>query len=135
MLRLGLGILSLLFVVFQVLRALIVGALAKRRPHGAEGVLMGAASGFTSTIAHAGGPPVTIYLLPQQLPRDLYVGTTVILFASMNQIKLIPYIGLDILRLEHLVTIAVLAPLGYVGVKLGIFLNQRFTDRWFKFIV
>lgn len=134
-LQIGLGVLSLAFVIFQALRALIMGVIAKRTPHSVEGVFMGAVSGFTSTLAHAGGPPATIYLLPQQLPRDLYVGTTVILFAAINQIKLIPYIGLDILRAEHLITIVVLAPLSYVGVKLGIFLNTRFTDKWFNRIV
>ncbi len=134
-LQIGLGTLSLFFVAFQALRALILGALTKRRPHGAEGIFMGAISGFTSTLAHAGGPPVTIYLLPQKLPRNLFVGTTVILFAAINQMKLIPYLGLDILRTEHLVAIAILTPLSYAGVKLGIFFNRRFTDRWFNLIV
>ena len=78
---------------------------------------------------------MTIFLLPQQLERSLFVGTTVIFFAAINQIKLIPYFGLDILRVEHLLTIAVLSPLSYVGVKLGIFLNQRFTDMWFNRLV
>ena len=96
---------------------------------------MGAISGFTSTLAHAGGPPATIYLLPQKLPRDIFVGTTVMFFAAVNQIKLIPYIGLELLSVGHLGTIAILAPLSYVGVKLGIFLNSRFTDLWFNRIV
>ena len=96
---------------------------------------MGAVAGFTSTLAHAGGPPATIYLLPQQLERRLFVGTTVIFFAAINQIKLIPYLGLHILGMEHLVTIAILSPLSFVGVKLGIFLNQRFTDLWFNRVV
>jgi uncharacterized protein len=135
MLQTGLGILCLVFVLFQATRVMIMGVLTRRHPHAAEGVLMGAVAGFTSTLAHAGGPPATIYLLPQQLDRRLFVGTTVIFFAAINQIKLIPYIGLDILGLKHLVTIAILAPLSYVGVKLGIFLNGRFTDLWFNRVV
>ena len=134
-LQIGLGVLSLIFVLFQILRALILGVMAKRQPPAAEGVVMGVVSGFTSTLAHAGGPPVTIYLLPQQLERSLFVGTTVIFFAVINQIKLIPYFGLEILRLEHVMTIAVLSPLSYIGVKLGIFLNKRFTDVWFNRVV
>lgn len=135
MLQIGLGALCLFFVLFQILRALIMGALSKRHPHAAEGVMMGAVSGFTSTLAHAGGPPATIYLLPQKLERSIYVGTTVMFFAAINQIKLIPYLGLDILRTEHLIVIAILAPLSYVGVRIGIFLNKRFTDVWFNRIV
>jgi len=135
MLQMGLGVLCLVFVLFQATRAMIMGVLTKRNPHGAEGVLMGAVAGFTSTLAHAGGPPATIYLLPQQLERRLFVGTTVIFFAAINQIKLIPYLGLHILGIEHLVTIAILSPLSFVGVKLGIYLNQHFTDLWFNRVV
>ena len=58
-----------------------------------------------------------------------------IFFASINQIKLIPYFGLGILRVEHLMTILCLAPLSYIGVKLGIYLNRRFSEVWFNRIV
>ena len=134
-LQIGLGILAALFVLYQLGRGALTAAIARRHPHTAEGVLMGMVSGFTSTLAHAGGPPATIYLLPQKLPREIFVGTTVVFFASINQIKLIPYIVLDLLTIGHLGTIAVLAPLSYVGVKIGIFLNARFTDLWFNRIV
>ena len=134
-LQIGLGVLATLFVIYQLIRGALSEVIQKRHPHAAEGVLMGAISGFTSTLAHAGGPPATIYLLPQKLPREIFVGTTVVFFAAVNQIKLIPYIGLDLLTIGHLGTIAVLAPLSYVGVKLGIFLNARFTDLWFNRIV
>ena len=77
-LEVGLGALALVFVLFQVGRSFVLGAAQKRHPGQAEGVLMGAFSGFTSTIAHAGAPPVVVYLLPQQLPRQQFVGTTVV---------------------------------------------------------
>ena len=134
-LQIGLGILAALFVIYQLVRGALVKAIEKRHPHAAEGILMGVISGFTSTLAHAGGPPATIYLLPQKLPREIFVGTTVVFFAIVNQVKLIPYIGLDLLTIGHLGTILVLAPLSYVGVKIGIFLNSRFTDVWFNRIV
>ena len=134
-LQVGLGVLSVLFVCFQIGRSLILGMLEGRRPPAIEGVVMGAVSGFTSTLAHAGGPPASIFLLPQKMERDLYVGTTVIFFAAINQIKLIPYFSLGLIQSGHLMTILVLAPLSYVGVKLGIYLNQRFTEVWFNRLV
>ncbi len=134
-LQVGLGVLASFFVLYQLVRGFLTEAIEKRHPHGAEGILMGALSGFTSTLAHAGGPPATIYLLPQKLPREIFVGTTVVFFAAVNQMKLIPYIGLDFLTVDHLGTIAVLAPLSYVGVRIGIFMNSRFTDVWFNRIV
>jgi uncharacterized membrane protein YfcA len=129
--KMGIGALAVLFVVIQVGRSLIFGALNEQRPPRAMGWLMGAIGGFTSTIAHAGGPPVTIYLVPQKLPREQFVGTTAILFAIINLVKLVPYYYLDLLRVSNITTILVLAPLAYVGVRLGVFLNQRFTDKWF----
>ena len=134
-LEVGLGGLALLFVCFQLGRAVIMGALEKRRPGVFEGTLMGAAAGFTSTIAHAGAPPVTVYLLPQQLPRNIFVGTTVIFFASINLLKLPPYWGLGLFHSDILVTTLLLAPLAYVGVKLGVFLNERFSDAWFNRVI
>jgi len=134
-LQLGIGLLALSFVLFQTFHAVILGVLEKRRSPPAEGILMGAISGFASTLAHAGGPPVAMYLLPQKLSRDLFVGTTVIFFAAINLIKLIPYSLLGLFKAGNLVTILLLAPLTYVGVRLGIYLNRRFTDLWFNRVV
>jgi len=134
-LEVGLGCLALVFVCFQVGRAAILGALQQRHPGRLEGALMGAVSGFTSTIAHAGAPPVVIYLLPQQFPRQIFVGTTVIFFASLNLLKLPPYWGLGLFHADILKTALVLAPLAYVGVKLGVFLNERFSDVWFNRVI
>jgi len=134
-LQLAIGLVALSFVLFQAFRAIVLGVLEKRRPHAVEGVLMGTIAGFTSTLAHAGGPPVVMYLLPQKLPRHLFVGTMVILFAIINLIKLIPYHSLGLLRVGNLMTIMLLAPLTYVGVRLGLYLNSRFTDLWFSRVV
>ena len=134
-LEFGIGALALAFVVFQAVRARLLGALQRRRPAAAEGVIMGAISGFTSTLAHAGGPPVSIFLLPQKLPRQLFVGTTVVFFASLNLIKVPPYFYLGLLKPANLTITLLLSPLCFVGVRLGIYLNRHFTDKWFNRIV
>jgi uncharacterized protein len=134
-LQAAIGCLAIFFVAFQALRPFFLGALEKRRPSGAEGVAMGAAAGFFSTLAHAGGPPLVIYLLPQRMPKEVFVGTTVIFFAVINLLKLVPYQALGLFKMTHLTTILVLAPLAYVGVRLGVFMNRRFTDLWFNRVV
>jgi uncharacterized protein len=131
-LKMGIGILSVAFVIFQLARSAILGAIEKYRPHAAEGVVMGAIAGFTSTLAHAGEPPVAIYLLPQKLSPALFVGTTVIFFAFTNVVKLIPYGMLGLLKAGNLITIALVSPLCYIGVKLGIHLNRFFSETWFQ---
>ena len=134
-LKLILGIVSLTFVAYQVARSLILGALLKSKPPAWAGVLLGGAAGFTSTLAHAGGPPATIYLLPQQLPRNIFVGTSVIFFFTLNIVKLIPYAALGLLRVGNISTILLLAPLTFAGVQLGVWLNRRFSDRYFTYVI
>ncbi len=111
------------------------GAVATKQLPFAVGVVLGTLAGFISTLAHAGGPPVTIYLLPQKLPRQLFVGTTVIFFTVVNLIKLIPYSLLGLIRVGNLSTTLLLTPLCFLGVWLGLWLNQRFSDIWFNRLV
>jgi uncharacterized membrane protein YfcA len=134
-LKLVLGIVSIIFVVYQVSRSLIIGALTKNRPPVLAGVILGGLAGFTSTLAHAGGPPATIYLLPQQLPRHIFVGTNVLFFFILNVVKLVPYSALGLLRVGNISTILILAPLTFLGVQMGVWLNRRFSDHWFTYII
>ncbi len=75
--------------------------------------------GFTSMIAHAGGPPFQIYVMPQRLPRDVFVGTGAIFFALMNWIKVPPYIALGQFSAENLSTAAVLFPVAIASTWRG----------------
>lgn len=134
-LRLGIGSLTMVFVLFQAARGYIFGYLGQHRPGRLEGLAMGAVTGFTSTIAHAGGPPLTVYLLPQKFSKQIFVGTSAVFFAVTNAVKLIPYAGLGLLRTTEVMTIVLLAPLCYVGVRLGVYLNRRFSETWFARVV
>ena len=99
--------------------SLLVGInFAKALALGADAIAAGAAGGFTSFIAHAGGPPISIYLLRRPLDRTDFVATTVLLFAAINYVKLLPYGWLGQLSAENLATSLVLAPLAPVGVDL-----------------
>lgn len=82
-------------------------------------------SGFTSFLAHAGAPPVMIYLLPKQLDKRLMVGTVTLFFAIVNYVKLVPYAALGLLDATNLGTSLVLSPLAVIGVKLGIYLHDK----------
>ncbi len=134
-LQIGIGLLALVFVAFQLGRAFIFGAIEGRRFPTPIGSLLGGVAGFTSTLAHAGGPPVVIYLLPQKMARNVFVGTTVLIFMTINLVKLIPYSMLGLLRVGNLLTIVILAPLIYVGVRLGIYLNKHFSEKWFNVVI
>jgi hypothetical protein len=135
LLRRALGLFAVLFVIYQVGRSALLGALEGHRPGRPVGVFLGVLSGFGSTLAHAGGPPATMYLLPQKLPRQLFAGTTVWFFTAVNLIKLVPYGALGLLRMGNLVTILLLAPVAFIGVRLGIYLNRNFDELWFNRVI
>ncbi len=108
------------------------GTEAPPRERGAlSGWLWGSLAGFTSTVAHAGGPPMSVHLLPQRLDRTVYVGTTVLVFTALNYVKLAPYAWLGQLRVENLATALVLAPAAPVGIRLGRYLHDRVDDEPF----
>lgn len=135
LLKRALGLVAILFVVYQAGRNALLGALEAHRPNRLVGVFLGGLAGFGSTLAHAGGPPVTMYLLPQRLPRQIFAGTTIWFFTAVNLMKLVPYSALGLLRTGNLLTILLLAPAAVVGVRLGVWLNRRFDEVWFNRVI
>lgn len=92
-------------------------------------------SGFTSFIAHAGGPPVQMYLLPQRLDKALFMGTTVWFFFLVNYAKLAPYAWLGQFSGVNLASSAVLLPLAPIGIWAGVYLNRRVSQEAFYRII
>ena len=99
-----------------------------------KGLFWSACAGVTSTIAHAGGPPLSIYLLPQRLDKAVLVGTTVIFFAVINVVKLVPYAWLGLFDARNLLTSAALTPLAPLGIWLGVTLMRRMSERAFYLV-
>src|SRR5437868_12612187 len=83
------------------------------------GSLFGVATGFTSQIAHAGGPPFQMWVMPRRLPRDAFVGTTAIFFAVLNWIKVPAYAALGQFSRDNLLTALVLLPLAVAASLAG----------------
>ncbi len=74
-------------------------------------------------------------MLPQGLSKELYTGTSVMFFASVNAIKLIPYGMLGQLSVTNLSVSAMLLPLVPVGVFLGVWINRRLREDLFFSII
>jgi uncharacterized membrane protein YfcA len=100
-----------------------------------RGGFWGAVSGLTSTIAHAGGPPLAVYLYPLRLDRGALAATTVVFFGVMNYVKLVPYFFLGQLSATNLLSSLLLLPLAPLGVRMGVWLAKRMSDRWFYRII
>ncbi|PJC86812.1 hypothetical protein CSW98_07405 [Vibrio sp. HA2012] len=79
-------------------------------------------SGISSTMIHAGGGPISMYLLPKKLDKSILVATMAVFFAIMNLIKLIPYSYFGQFDSQNMMTSLLLMPLAPVGVRMGIHL-------------
>lgn len=94
----------------------------------------GAGAGFTSTLAHAGGPPIMIYLLRRDHVRQKFVATAVFFFAVINLAKVPFFLGLGLIRAETLLMSAILLPLVPLGVWSGTRILSKLPDRLFYLI-
>ncbi len=126
-LRVGLGVISILFLVFQLARARGWTPEIRGR-RGARAAFWGAACGFTSTISHAGGPPIAIYLLGERVEKTVYQASTVLIFWAVNLMKLGPYAAVGVFTRETLTLSAAMAPVAVVGVLIGVWAHRRVPE-------
>lgn len=127
-LRIGLGLISILFLVFQIARARGWSPEVRGR-RGLRAAIWGAACGFTSTISHAGGPPIAIYLLGERVEKTVYQASTVLIFWAVNLMKLGPYAAVGVFSRETLTLSATMAPFAVVGVLIGVWAHKRVPER------
>lgn len=100
-------------------------SMRRRAPGPIAGTICGLVSGFTSTLAHAGGPPFAVYIYSQGLDKSMIVATSAMFFCLGNYAKLIPYYFLGQLNPASLYTSLLFAPLAPLGVWLGVWLHDR----------
>jgi uncharacterized membrane protein YfcA len=99
------------------------------------GTFWGAVCGFTSMIAHAGGPPFQIYVMPQRLPPQVFVGTGALFFAMLNLAKVAPYIALGQFTTQNLSASAALFPVAILSTIAGVWLVRRVPAERFYTII
>lgn len=127
--RICVGLIAVTFSLYAVLKPKGQKNHIKNNP--ILGAIAGAVAGFTSFIAHAGGPPFQAYAIPQELEKRTYAGTAVIFFAVINFVKLVPYAWLGQFDKTNLTTSLILIPLAPVGVLMGVWLLKRINQAVF----
>jgi len=95
------------------------------------GLIGASVAGFTSFVAHSGGPPISMYLLRRPLDRTDFAATSIVFFAVVNYVKLVPYTWLGQFDSDNLATSAALVILAPIGVLIGVWLHRRVSDRFF----
>lgn len=132
MIRFVVGAVAIVFVgrwLYQQYRDR--GAIEKKPPNRVAAGFWGAVAGFTSFVAHAGGPPYQVYTLPLGLDPKVFTGTSVIFFAITNAVKLIPYFALGQFDTTNLEASAILMPLALVSTLVGAFIVKRMRPELF----
>jgi uncharacterized membrane protein YfcA len=133
--RLAVGLISIGFVVFMLLRDRLKGDTAAPADV-APGVFWGALAGFTSFVSHAGAPPVMVYVMPQKLSPRIFAGTLTMFFASVNLLKVPPYFLLGQFSRANLAASATLIPLAIAATFAGVWLVRRISaDRFYNAVL
>jgi uncharacterized protein len=123
----GVGLIGLSFCA-TALRA----RLAPPRAAAADlprGFVWGAVLGFVSFISHAGAPAFQVYVQPQRLPKVTYAGTSAIVFAAVNGMKLVPYWAIGQFSAANLQLSLALCVPALVGTQVGKHVVRRVSQR------
>jgi uncharacterized protein len=99
------------------------------------GVFWGGVSGFTSQIAHAGGPPFQVWALTRNFPQLTYAGTSGIFFAIINWAKVPAYAALGQFTWANMQLTLAFLPLAVLSTMLGVILVKRVSPARFQLAV
>jgi uncharacterized protein len=130
-LNLCIGLIAVAFVVFQFVKDWMFRAEGAFQPTLASGLPFGFGAGVTSTIAHGAGPLVMMFLVPQKLPKEIFVGTMVLIFTWINWIKIPFFAVAKVITPETLLTGLIYSPLVPLGVWLGVWMNRKMSEKFF----
>lgn len=122
------GIVGVFTLLFLAQRMLFPPRADSPPPPRWVGALLTIMSGFTSFIAHAGGPPINAYAIPLRLSPLRFSATMAVFFFCVNLSKWIPYAWLGLLDTRNLATSLVLLPAAPVGVWMGVRVARRISQ-------
>lgn len=129
--RVLIGVLSLLFVFYQLAKARGWLKVSAASVPGYMAYFWGCVAGFTSFVSHSGGPPVMIYMFGRNLGKSEFLATTVVTFWAINLLKFPPYIALGFYSGGASWLMLWLLPFALIGVRLGLWAVHRLSDRGF----
>ena len=119
------GIVGVFTLLFLAQRLLFPPQVDSAPPPRWLGAILTATSGFTSFIAHAGGPPISAYVIPLRLSPLKFTATMAFFFFVINLAKWIPYAWLGLLDTRNMATSLVLLPIAPIGVLVGVRLARH----------
>ena len=129
------GIVGVLTLLFLAQRLVFPPRSDSPPPPRWVGGILTTASGFTSFVAHAGGPPINAYMIPQKLPPLIFTATMAVFFFAVNLSKWAPYAWLGLLDMRNMITSLALMPIAPLGVWVGVRIAHRIDPVLFYRVV
>ena len=128
-------LIGLVVVGFPLFRIALARGWIAPRPTGFDrrkGWVAGAGVGFTSFVAHAGGPPFAVFMLGQGgIDKTRYHATSVIVFWVVNAMKAALYTMLGLFSWQLLGWSAALIPFAMIGTLIGVKAHKLIPERLF----
>ena len=96
---------------------------------------MSGLASVSSTMVHAGGPPLIAYLSTLKLNPQTFVATSAIFFAAMNAMKLVGYVSIDLLNLPLVILSLYYLPVALAGNWLGLRIREQIAPERFRTLI
>ncbi len=106
-----------------------------RRSHRVAAGVYGTLGGFTTMVANAAGPVMSMYFIAGRFPIKAFLGTTAWFFAIVNIAKLPFSIGLGLITHEGLLVDLVLVPVVVAAAFVGRWIAGRISQKIFERVV
>ena len=99
------------------------------------GAMLSILAGVTSTLIHAGGPPINGYLMNLNLSKTQFLATVSMFFAGVNIFKLMPFLVLGNLNWHTFFIAISLSPVAFIGIKLGVLMQSKLNQQQFNLVI
>jgi uncharacterized membrane protein YfcA len=130
------GVILLAVITITLLRQWLARSVtADDRPHRLATATYGSLGGFTTMVANAAGPVMSMYFLAARFSVKEFLGTAAWFFFLVNVSKVPFSAGLGLITVPGLLIDLVLAPLVVAGALFGRWWANRLDQRLFERIV
>lgn len=129
------GVILIAVIVITLFRRRMTARVEVDRPHPIAAAAYGSTAGFTTMVANAAGPVMSMYFLAARFPVKEFLGTAAWFFAIINVLKVPFSVGLGLITVPGLLLDAVLVPAVIAGALFGRWVAGRLDQRVFERLV
>ncbi|HOE65175.1 MAG TPA: sulfite exporter TauE/SafE family protein [Candidatus Hydrogenedentes bacterium] len=129
------GVIAIVFSLYIVGKEHAGNWVKRITPGPVFSIVAGLSAGFCSTLAHAAGPIVGLYMFAQGMSKNVFVGTTAWMFTLLNITKLPFYFAVGLVETDVLLFDLSLVWLIPIGSYLGKWMHHRVSERLFNRII